>query len=220
MKSADGSSSTSSRRPYDSSRRRAQAEERQRRVLEAATELFLTQGYGATSIDQIARAADVSPQSVYATFESKAGILEGAVHLARAGDRAGRGRDLPEAAAIVETTDLRERCRATAAFMRRMYEDSAALIALVERASAVDPQLADLHDRFREQRRASVEAMTANVPTKAFRKAVARKDALDAMTFFSGANTYTELVEGMGWTPDRYERWLADALYQLLFAKD
>ena len=218
MKSSDRSSSTSSRRTYDSSRRQAAAEERQRRVLEAATELFLTQGYGTTSIDQIAKAADVSPQSVYATFESKAGILERAMHLARVGDPAGHGRDLPEAADLMQTDDLQERCRATAALLRRMYEGSAAaLIAIVERASAVDPQLADLHDRLREQRRASVQQMSANVPANAFRRP--RKELYDAMTFLSAAHTYTELVDGMGWTPARYEAWLADALYQLQFAE-
>jgi AcrR family transcriptional regulator len=218
MKSADESSRGSSPRRYDSSRRKAQAEERQRRVLEAATELFLEQGYGGTSIDQIARAADVSPQSVYANFENKAGILEGAINLARAGDPRGRGRDLPENIAAHQAPDLRERCDLAAAVARRMYEDSAALIAIVERASAVDPQLADLHDRFRAQRRDSMEQMNAHLPAKAFRKGVTRADALDTMTFLSAAHTYTELVEGMGWTPARYETWLADALYQVLFA--
>ena len=38
-------------------------------------DLFLTVGYGATSINEIARAADVSPQMIYASFGSKAGIL-------------------------------------------------------------------------------------------------------------------------------------------------
>ena len=114
MESSKDPSSPSSPRRYDASRRRAQAEERQRRVLEVATELFLAQGYGATSIDEIAR--------------------------------------------------------------------------------------------------------TADVPTKAFRKGLSRSDALDAMTFLAAAHTYTELVDGMGWTPARYEAWFADALYQLLFA--
>jgi len=218
MKSAEGSSSTSSTRRYDSSRRQAQAAERQRRVLEAATELFLEQGYGATSIDQIARAADVSPQSVYANFENKAGILEGAINLARAGDPRGRSRDIPEVIAMYEEQDLKKRCQGAAGFARRMYRDSAALIAIVERASAADPQLAALHNRFRAQRRESMEQMNADIPAKAFRKGLTRADALDTMTFLSAAHTYTELVDGMGWTPARYETWLADAMYQLLFA--
>jgi AcrR family transcriptional regulator len=41
------------------------------RILEAAGELFIEQGYGAVSMDQIARAAGVSKATVYAHFESK-----------------------------------------------------------------------------------------------------------------------------------------------------
>ena len=63
------------RRSYDASRRQADAVDRRRRVIDAAEELFLSVGYGTTSINEIARAADVSPQMIYASFGSKAGIL-------------------------------------------------------------------------------------------------------------------------------------------------
>src|SRR5436189_6282243 len=75
-------------RRYDGSRRQADAIARQQRTAEAATRLFLEQGYGATSIGDIARTADVSPQFVYAAFESKAGVLARAVDFAIAGDTA------------------------------------------------------------------------------------------------------------------------------------
>jgi AcrR family transcriptional regulator len=217
MKSEDETSTTSSRRRYDSSRRQADALARQQRVLEAATELFLEQGYGATSIDQIAAAAGVSSQSIYATFESKAGILERAVHLARTGDAAGSVSASSQGAAVLGQPDLLGRCRAIAALLRKVYDRSAALTALVEQASASDPALADLHARFRVQRRAAVDALSADVPTKDLRSGRTRAEALDAMTFLAAAHTYTELVDGMGWTPARYERWLADALYRLVF---
>ena len=219
MKSTDRSSSTSSsKRQYDSTRRQAQAEERRQRVIDAAVELFLDQGYGPTTIDQIAKAADVSTQSVYASFDGKAGILEQAVHLLRTGNPAGHTRDSQAARAVTEITDLRERARASAALTRAVHEPSAAVIAIVERASATDPALADLHDRLREQRRASVAQTTANVPAKAFRKGITKSEATDALTYLCAAHSYTELVDGMGWTPDRYERWLGDTIYQMLFA--
>ena len=74
------------RRSYDNSRRRADAEARQRRIVEAATALFVEQGFGATSIDQIAAAADVSPQTIYATYGSKAAVLSRAIDVALLGD--------------------------------------------------------------------------------------------------------------------------------------
>jgi AcrR family transcriptional regulator len=220
MKSEDEASTTSSRRRYDSSRRQADAQARQQRVLTVASELFLAHGYGATSIDQIARAAGVSSQSIYATFESKAGILERAVHLARTGDAAGSVSASAEGAAVLEQPDLQSRCRAIAALLRKVYERSAALTAIVEQAAATDPALAILHERFRVQRRAAVEALSADVPTKDLRKGRTRAEAMDTMTFLAAAHTYTELVDGMGWTPARYETWLAEALYRLVFAQD
>jgi TetR/AcrR family transcriptional repressor of mexJK operon len=48
------------------------------RILDAATELFLAEGYGATSIEQVARAAGVSKRTFYSRFEDKA-VLFGAV---------------------------------------------------------------------------------------------------------------------------------------------
>ncbi|HEX2286870.1 MAG TPA: helix-turn-helix domain-containing protein, partial [Mycobacterium sp.] len=74
------------RRKYDNSRRRADAEARQRSIIEAATALFVEQGFGATTIDQIAAAADVSPQTIYATYGSKAAVLFRAIEVAVAGD--------------------------------------------------------------------------------------------------------------------------------------
>ena len=74
------------KRAYDGSRRQADALERQRRIVAAATDLFIQQGFGATSINQIASAADVSAQTIYATYTSKAGVLAKAIDVAVAGD--------------------------------------------------------------------------------------------------------------------------------------
>ena len=57
-------------------------------MIDAAHDLFLGEGYGATSINEIARAADVSPQMIYASFGSKAGILAKLTDVVVAGDDA------------------------------------------------------------------------------------------------------------------------------------
>lgn len=50
--------------PVEESRKR-------RQVLDAASELFMAQGYGAVSMDSVARAAGVSKATLYAHFASK-----------------------------------------------------------------------------------------------------------------------------------------------------
>lgn len=48
-------------------------------ILAAATRVFLDQGYGAASMDAIARAAGVSKQTIYAHFGGKAALFEATV---------------------------------------------------------------------------------------------------------------------------------------------
>jgi AcrR family transcriptional regulator len=49
-------------------------------ILEAAGQLFRDQGYGAVSMDQIAREAGVSKATVYAHFESKDRLFAAMIH--------------------------------------------------------------------------------------------------------------------------------------------
>ncbi|WP_344299244.1 helix-turn-helix domain-containing protein [Sinomonas flava] len=62
-------------RGYDASLRRERAEASRREVLARARELLLSQGFGATTIAQIARAAGVSPEFVYKNFGGKPGLV-------------------------------------------------------------------------------------------------------------------------------------------------
>jgi AcrR family transcriptional regulator len=51
------------------------------RMLEAATELFVKQGYRKTSVDEVAGAAGVAKGTVYLYFRTKADLLVGAIAL-------------------------------------------------------------------------------------------------------------------------------------------
>ncbi|MBX3273131.1 MAG: TetR/AcrR family transcriptional regulator [Sandaracinaceae bacterium] len=51
------------------------------RILKAATELFIAQGYRKTSVDEIAQRAEVAKGTVYLHFENKADLLMHAVAL-------------------------------------------------------------------------------------------------------------------------------------------
>lgn len=58
---------------------RRRAEDRPDELLDAATALFLEQGYAATSVAQIAARAGLSKGAVYLYFPSKQAVLEGLV---------------------------------------------------------------------------------------------------------------------------------------------
>src|SRR3712207_1898408 len=74
------------RRPYDTTSRTRQARETRRRIVEAAAELFVRDGYATTSIAAIAQEAGVAVPTVYATLRSKAGVLRAVVALTVRGD--------------------------------------------------------------------------------------------------------------------------------------
>jgi len=50
------------------------------RILEVATELFLTEGYGSTSIEAVAARARISKRTLYHRFDDKAALFAAVVH--------------------------------------------------------------------------------------------------------------------------------------------
>jgi AcrR family transcriptional regulator len=77
---------SSTRRGYRSELRSQQADLTRQRVAEAAADLFVRDGYAATSISAVARAAEVSAQTVYNIFGTKAALLKSAYDIALVGD--------------------------------------------------------------------------------------------------------------------------------------
>ena len=75
-----------SRRGYDSPRRREQAAETRRKILDAAAELFARDGYAAVAVPAIADRAGVALKTVYLAFGTKAGVLHGLWDVRLGGD--------------------------------------------------------------------------------------------------------------------------------------
>src|SRR5262245_60666559 len=84
-----------STRRYHSPVRVEQAQITRRRVLQATQALFLERGYAGTTVAAVASAANVSAETVYATFGGKRGLLEGVIQDAIAGVDAAIPRDDP-----------------------------------------------------------------------------------------------------------------------------
>ena len=125
-----------STRAYDATRRRAAADKTRRRVLAAAREQFLTRGYNAATVADIAAAAGVAPQTLYSSVGGKADLLRHVVNVAIAGD------DVPVAIAVRPFTEAihaePDGTRKLALYARRLrsgLERTAALDAVVRAAA-------------------------------------------------------------------------------------
>ncbi|VXB37252.1 TetR/AcrR family transcriptional regulator [Arthrobacter sp. 9V] len=76
METVKGPEATSSaRRGYDASRRRQAAEASRQTVIDRARHLLLTQGFGGTTVTQVATASGVSSETIYKSFGGKAGLV-------------------------------------------------------------------------------------------------------------------------------------------------
>jgi AcrR family transcriptional regulator len=209
--------SSEPRRNYDNRRRRADAQARQRKIVEAATTLFVEHGFGATSIDHIAAAADVSSPTIYATYGSKAAVLEAAIEIALFG-----GEDeiplLDQAPSLagISAGNATARFAAYAKFFRTLNERVAPLARVMEQAASSDPAIKETRSRMGASMRANCNQWIKQLGPKALRSGLLPTHAADVMGTIIGPYTYSLLTVDGALTPDDYERWLAHALPHLL----
>ena len=206
-----------SRRKYDSTRRQADAEARHQRILDEAIALFLDVGFGSTSIGQIANAAGVSAQTIYATFGSKAGVLSRAYDYLLTGDfEAIPVRQRMPRFDDVHPTQYCAVFSEHAAMVRGINDRVAALLRVVEQSASVDPALGELRADLVSRLRSDCRAWVNQLDPDALASGVTRAEAADVMGLIISPTTYSILTADLGWSVDRYQRWLATTLPTLL----
>jgi AcrR family transcriptional regulator len=175
------------------------------RIVDAARSLFVAQGYARTTIADIARAADVAPQTVYWAFGSKAGLVREIrdAWFASAGTSERFGK-------VVAIDDPAARLEAFAGFMRHQWESGAAALSIQRDALRVDPDAAaDVTAILETRARALFEVVRPLgphlVPDLTVEKA---HDLVLALTLLE---VYLEL-QARGWSADAYQAWLAATL--------
>jgi AcrR family transcriptional regulator len=208
------------KRQYNSTRRREQADQTRQAILRAAYDLFVANGYGRTTVTDIAQRAGVAVETVYAAFGNKATVLRRAWFLTFRGDEA----DVPlydraEMQAILAEADLPTRIRKYAAFVTATNRRIAPLYAALQGAAASEPAAADMLDEYRE-RRLDVATKYARAAAATGRLAVAEAECRDVLFATMDGALWHRLVGERGWTDKRYANWLADLwLSQLITAR-
>ena len=116
---------------------RADALRLRQRILEVATELFLAEGYGSTTIEAVAARAGISKRTLYHRFDDKSALFAAVVH-----DIIEHIRPPPDVA-LVEGATLRDVLRRLAAMILRaaLAPKALALHRLVVAESARFPEL-------------------------------------------------------------------------------
>lgn len=209
-----------SERGYRSERREEQARQTRAAIVDAARELFVAHGYGATTLQHIADEAGVAVQTVYAAFGNKVAVLQRTLDVAIAGD------DRPVSVnqrdwmhAVFNDPDPQARLRAYAAAVRRIHEAAADLFVVLAAAAAggVDPALRALAEETdRRRRRGASSVIDGLASIEALRAGVTRRVAIDVVWTLNSADVFVLLVRRSGWSAKRYEEWLGATLAQQL----
>jgi AcrR family transcriptional regulator len=216
-------SSDAAKRPYDARRRRARAEEERRatrrRVIEAATRLFVANGYTGTTMADIAREAGVAMQSVYTAGRSKADLLHAAVERAVAGDDADvLVHQRPAFAALAAEPDPARQVQLIADLICEIHQRSAPIQAAYRQAAAIDATVAaSLEDEHR-RRHESFGAIIAMLPADRLRQSPDK--CTDTVWAVASAEVFLLLrtVRGWGWGDIR--KWLRTTLVDVLLVPD
>jgi len=131
------------KRPYRSARRREQASETRQRIIRAAHDLFVHQGYGRTTIADVARTAGVALETVYAAYRNKPALLRQVWYATMRGDEEDiRLLDRPEIRAVLAEPDLATRLRAHAVVMTPVFRRITPLFRALQGAATSEPAAA------------------------------------------------------------------------------
>jgi AcrR family transcriptional regulator len=199
------------RRRYSSPLRAAQAGQTRLAIIAAATRLFAQNGWTGTGMRDVARAAQVSVETVYANFGSKGALLREALDVAVVGDdQLVPLSDRPEFRALAEG-DAPARAQAAGRLLAALHRRTAALYRVLQHAAAADAEMAGLLRKNQADERAQVREGVI---------AVARREVteteVDTMFAVLGNDVFLLLTETTGWSDDQYATWVAATVGRLL----
>jgi AcrR family transcriptional regulator len=199
------------KRAYDATRRRAAALETRRAVLRAARDLFLDQGYAATSVARVARRAGVSVDTVYTSVGRKPELLLAVVDMVLAhGDEPVPAEERGYVRDVRAATTAREKIGIYAEALAVVLPPTVPLLQALRAAGATDDSCLEMATRISERRAANMLLLAADLRmTGELRDDLTDQQVADLIWSMNSPDYYA-LVTGLGRTPQEFAALLAD----------
>jgi AcrR family transcriptional regulator len=206
------------KRRYDATGRRQAAARTRTAILDAARQLFTERGYAATPMTAIADRAGVALDTVYAAAGRKPQLARLLIETAISGtDQAIPAEQRDYVRAIQAAPDADTKIATYAAAVTAIVFRLAPVLAIIQQAAAAEPELARLWDQIAERRAANMRRFIADLAA-VHPLRLDPGQAADIVWATNATEMYQLLVGQRGWTPQRYERFLADTWHRLLLA--
>jgi AcrR family transcriptional regulator len=208
------------KRAYHSPRRAEQAAATRLAVLAAARELFVSNGYTATTVAEIAERARVSADTVYATVGRKPALLRELVETAISGtEQAVPAEQRAYVARIRVATSARDKITIYAQAITGIQQRMAPVFLALRDAASSDQECASLWAEIATRRATKMGTFAADLRTTGeLRTDLSDNQVADIIWSMNAAEYWVLLVRERAWTPAQFEAWLTDAWTRLLLA--
>jgi len=199
---------------YVSEVRDEQARRTRRAIVTAARDLFLAQGYAATTIDAIAEAAHVSRRTVFNSVGGKVVLLKLALDWAIVGDDEPVAMaDRPAVRAIQAERDPRKALTLWVGTITEVAARVAPIAAVLYAAADGDPDAGQMLAEEARNRMFGARAFVAYLASlDALAPGTSEQQAADLCWALMDGHLYRLLVSQRGWTTAEFERWLSASL--------
>lgn len=200
-------------RQYRGVQRQAKTAAARARVAEAALELFIDQGYAATSMEAIAGRAGVGLRTVYDLHASKVGILRALLE-----SFARLPRPQFETEVEVLKADPRAQLRFLVQFAVDYFAAAEPLLDLISTSGFAQPELQSAGEQGERFRRSSQGPIVSEWTRRGvLRPGLSRNAAADILWAMTSPSLYLLFVRQRHWSRRRYSDWLSASVAELLF---
>lgn len=208
------------KRTYDSRRRRAQSAETRQRILDAGRELILDVGYRGTAVAAVAARAEVNVDTVYELVGRKPVLLRELIEQAISGtDATVVAEDRDYVKAIIAEPDPRKKLAIYARAVREIQQRMAPLFLALRDASSTEREARAVWEQISQRRAANMRKLASDLRAAGgLRHDLSIDEAADVIWATNSSELYALLTVERGWSPHRFERWLADTWHRLLLA--
>ena len=179
-------------------------------VLAAAMDLFAHRGYGRTTVADIARQAGVSAETVYSTVGPKPVLLREAIEAAIKGPSGVAGLNQPWVEVVHALPTPHERLRAFVRETCTILARTSPLHAVLRGAADREEIASELRTEMLAARLGYQRRMIQLFLGGHLREGLTLSDAADRYCALSSPELHHLCIEGLGWTLDQHERWLAE----------
>lgn len=210
-------------RSYHSPQRRERARRTEGRIVDAAADLLVQRGWTATTLADVARAADISPAMLYKVFRTKAELAKRVYDIAVVGDQEPVPfRERPDFRAVLVEPDPHAKLRGYAQLIRGLTERVLPIYEQLRAAMTTgDAELRGFVDTVDAERLFGARGIVDDIRgVTDLAPHLDDERAVDLVWMAMSPELWALLVNRRGWSWDDAEDWVAQHLSVSLLGAD